>query len=288
MKATTADRLKEIMQRYDLRQVDILKRAEPYCMQYGVKLGRNDLSQYVSGKVSPGQEKLTILALALKVSETWLMGYDVPMERNDYEDPKLSRYDAELDEAIEILQSEGYEVLLSDKPEDDTIIIKDSEKQIVACIHEYELVGKYESLQTARVITADNLLENMKGAFLSYLASLGYRLYRDDPEHKPFIITSGTSYKLDYDTLNILKSRVDQYTKATVDSELLKLREEELRLERIQNERIAKQLLENAKATRTPSSVLVAAHNDHADDPEEQEKIRRDLELLKKIDEQNR
>lgn len=288
MKATTADRLKEIMQRYDLRQVDILKRAEPYCMQYGVKLGRNDLSQYVSGKVSPGQEKLTILALALKVSETWLMGYDVPMERNDYEDPKLSRYDAELDEAIEILQSEGYEVLLSDKPEDDTIIIKDSEKQIVACIHEYELVGKYESLQTARVITADNLLENMKGAFLSYLASLGYRLYRDDPEHKPFIITNGTSYKLDYDTLNILKSRVDQYTKATVDSELLKLREEELRLERIQNERIAKQLLENAKATRTPSSVLMAAHNDRADDPEEQKKIQRDLEMLKKIDEQNR
>ena len=42
------------------------------------------------------------------------------------------------------------------------------------------------------------------------------------------------------------------------------------------------------KSTPAPSSVLVAAHNDHADDPEEQEKIRRDLELLKKIDEQNR
>lgn len=81
MKSTTAARLKEVMKIYELRQVDILKRAEPFCKKYGVKMGRNDLSQYVSGKVSPGQEKLTILALALGVSETWLMGYDVPMDR---------------------------------------------------------------------------------------------------------------------------------------------------------------------------------------------------------------
>lgn len=61
-----------------LRQVDILKMAEPYCLKHNIKLGRNDLSQYVSGKVEPGQKKLTILSLALGVSEAWLMGYDVP------------------------------------------------------------------------------------------------------------------------------------------------------------------------------------------------------------------
>jgi transcriptional regulator with XRE-family HTH domain len=81
MRSTTAARLREVMEIYELRQVDILKRAEPFCKKYGVKMGRNDISQYVSGKVSPGQEKLTILALALGVSETWLMGYDVPMDR---------------------------------------------------------------------------------------------------------------------------------------------------------------------------------------------------------------
>ena len=32
-------------------------------------------------KTEPGQHKLTILGLALNVSEAWLMGYDVPMER---------------------------------------------------------------------------------------------------------------------------------------------------------------------------------------------------------------
>ena len=68
----------------NLRQIDILELCKPYCQKYQIKLGRNDLSQYVSGKVEPGQRKLTILGLALNVSEAWLMGFDVPMERDSY------------------------------------------------------------------------------------------------------------------------------------------------------------------------------------------------------------
>lgn len=83
MKVTnTATRLKEIITERGIRQVDILHAAKPHCDHYGVKLEKNDLSQYVNGKVEPGQEKLSILGLALNVSEAWLMGYDVPMERN--------------------------------------------------------------------------------------------------------------------------------------------------------------------------------------------------------------
>jgi transcriptional regulator with XRE-family HTH domain len=84
MKTTTSARLKEVMRLYNLRQIDILKKAEPYCKELGIKMGRNDLSQYVSGKVLPGQEKLTALSQALNVSETWLMGYDVPMNATDW------------------------------------------------------------------------------------------------------------------------------------------------------------------------------------------------------------
>lgn len=80
--SNTSDRLKQLIAERNLRQVDILNAAKPYCAKYNVKLEKNDLSQYVSGKVEPGQEKLTILGLALNVSETWLMGYDVPMERD--------------------------------------------------------------------------------------------------------------------------------------------------------------------------------------------------------------
>lgn len=76
-KHTTAERLKTIMQERDLKQADILRLAEPYCVKYGIPLRKNDLSQYVNGKNEPGQFKLTILAQALDVSEAWLMGYDV-------------------------------------------------------------------------------------------------------------------------------------------------------------------------------------------------------------------
>ena len=77
-KVTTSQRLKEIMKERGLKQVDILELAKPFCDKYGIKLNKNDLSQYVSGKVEPGQYKLSILGHALNVSEAWLMGYDVP------------------------------------------------------------------------------------------------------------------------------------------------------------------------------------------------------------------
>jgi hypothetical protein len=78
IKRTTADRLNQLMKERHLKQVDILELCKPYCKKYDVKLNKNDLSQYISKKYSPSQEKLTILAMALKVNEIWLMGYDVP------------------------------------------------------------------------------------------------------------------------------------------------------------------------------------------------------------------
>lgn len=78
--STTSERLKEYMKRNRLRQVDILEMVKPFCEQYGVKMNKSDLSQYVSGKTEPGQDKLIVLSKALNLSEPWLMGYDVPLE----------------------------------------------------------------------------------------------------------------------------------------------------------------------------------------------------------------
>lgn len=80
-KVTTSTRLKQIMEERNLKQVDILNMAKPYCDKYGIKLGKSDLSQYLSGRNEPAQKKLAILSLALNVNEAWLMGFDVPMER---------------------------------------------------------------------------------------------------------------------------------------------------------------------------------------------------------------
>lgn len=82
---TTAIRLNEIMSERNLRQVDILKLTKPYCEKYGVKMNKSDISQYCSGKTEPNQEKLYVLGKALNVSEAWLMGFDVPMERINWE-----------------------------------------------------------------------------------------------------------------------------------------------------------------------------------------------------------
>lgn len=76
MKENTAQRLAQIMNEQNLRQVDILKRSEKFQKELGIKLGKSALSQYVSGKSIPDQDKLVLLSKTLGVSEAWLMGYD--------------------------------------------------------------------------------------------------------------------------------------------------------------------------------------------------------------------
>lgn len=78
----TATKLKEIMYQRNLKQVDILEMVQPYCKKYDIKMNKSHISQYVSGKVEPSQDKLVILGMALNVNEAWLMGFDVPKERN--------------------------------------------------------------------------------------------------------------------------------------------------------------------------------------------------------------
>ncbi len=82
-RVSTSDRLKQIMKERSLRQVDILNLVLPICAKYDVKMNKSDISQYVSGKVEPSQEKLVVLGMALNVTESWLMGFDVSPERKD-------------------------------------------------------------------------------------------------------------------------------------------------------------------------------------------------------------
>lgn len=112
-KVSTSDRLKEIMKTNQLKQVDILSLCEKYCLQYDIKLAKNDLSQYISGKVQPGQDKLTILALALSVNEVWLMGYNVSSEPKALcyaqANSKLSEEEQSMLDNYRLLNEEGQE-----------------------------------------------------------------------------------------------------------------------------------------------------------------------------------
>ena len=70
--AELKDRLKEALQMRQLRAVDLVDMA-------GVP--KSAISFYLAGKSKPKADRLYKIAQALDVSETWLLGYDVPMAR---------------------------------------------------------------------------------------------------------------------------------------------------------------------------------------------------------------
>ncbi len=48
---------------------------------------KSALSQYISGCFEPKQDRIYLISKTLNVSEAWLMGYDVPMEREKSPSP---------------------------------------------------------------------------------------------------------------------------------------------------------------------------------------------------------
>ena len=70
--SNTSERLKEIIALRQVKQVDIIDST-------GITKGA--LSSYITGRYEPKQDKIYILAKYFDVSEAWLMGYDVPMEK---------------------------------------------------------------------------------------------------------------------------------------------------------------------------------------------------------------
>ena len=82
-RVTTGVRLKQIMAERGLKQIDIVRLCQPYADKYKTRMGRSDISQYISELYEPSQNKLFILGKALNVNEAWLMGFDVDPARAD-------------------------------------------------------------------------------------------------------------------------------------------------------------------------------------------------------------
>lgn len=66
------ERLKTVMDMKKIRAVDIVENTD---------IPKGAISYYISGKSQPKAERLYVLAKYLNVSEAWLLGYDVAMER---------------------------------------------------------------------------------------------------------------------------------------------------------------------------------------------------------------
>ena len=67
-----AERLNKALKDKNMKQVDLLNKAT----EMGIKLGKSQISQYVSGKTFPRENVLKFLAKILEVEEAWLAGAD--------------------------------------------------------------------------------------------------------------------------------------------------------------------------------------------------------------------
>lgn len=69
-------------------------------------ISKSSLSEYMSGKYEAKQDGVYLLAKALNVNEAWLMGLDVPMERENFKYASNNGLDTEglTEEEIEELK----------------------------------------------------------------------------------------------------------------------------------------------------------------------------------------
>ena len=88
---TCGERIKKALRIKGMKQSDLCQIT---------KIPKSAISQYISGAFEPKQDRIYLISKALNVSEAWLMGFDVPIEREPSSPPE------------EPVLSEGEKVLL--------------------------------------------------------------------------------------------------------------------------------------------------------------------------------
>ncbi len=106
---TFANRLKKALDRNNMTQSQLAKITN---------IDKSLISNYLSGNYNAKQDKLSLLADALNVSETWLMGYDVD-----------AKDDNSFDE-LELLFDKNKDILTDDDKEYIKFIIEKRKKEI--------------------------------------------------------------------------------------------------------------------------------------------------------------
>lgn len=97
MKESFSKRMKEAMELRNMKQVEL-------CEKTG--LGKSAISQYLSGTYEPKQKGVYQIAKALDVSEAWLMGYDVPIERVEHIKTDITKEEKKFLDLLSMLDRE--------------------------------------------------------------------------------------------------------------------------------------------------------------------------------------
>lgn len=90
--SNASERIKIALKLREMKQVELSEKSG---------INKPSISCYISGKYEPKQSALYNLGKALDVSEMWLAGYDVPMER-----PIEQKENDELVELIDMLRKD--------------------------------------------------------------------------------------------------------------------------------------------------------------------------------------
>lgn len=138
---TTANRLNLAMEMRNMKAVDLSEKTG---------IGKSSISQYRNGIVNPKQDRIYLMAQALNVNEMWLMGHDVPMERQSPA-PPAAPYHPELT-----------------KRDERDIMISASSLSPVLNEEEREHLRKYRSIDDAGRKIVDGTLDTV------------YRMRQDD------------------------------------------------------------------------------------------------------------
>ena len=90
---TFTNRLNEAIKIRNIRQVDLIRKTKEIMKKtiknyQGDGIDKSLLSKYINGIAIAKQDNLYVLAKALDVSEAWLMGFDVDMDREWFPDNK--------------------------------------------------------------------------------------------------------------------------------------------------------------------------------------------------------
>lgn len=235
--------------------MNLKERIQDLCKKSNVSMNKveTDLGfgkGYISklGKSTPNAIKIQKIADYFHVSLEFLMtGCEAT------EDPRIIERDTILENIEKVFKAKNWS-LSCDTYDDDHFIIKNAAGQIITSLYDYELIARYKSLQKKGRVTAD-LLVPSKSAFFIYLESLGYYIGRDDPEHKPVIHYGNGAVIISDNMLDDMRTRIDTYAKATMDSAVLKLNEDSLRKKREEKERLTEYLLANAANARTDIDI---------------------------------
>ena len=112
--ARLQDRLKEALAVRGMKAIDISEKLD---------ISRGTISYYMSGKSSPKADRLNQICSMLNVSEAWMLGYDVPMERTSEQkkNDNIVRFVAQMRK-----DSDFFDIIsmLAELPQDQYAVVK--------------------------------------------------------------------------------------------------------------------------------------------------------------------